>query len=198
MRIRKISLMFILSMLLLLTPLLNGAAQAAESTLALGARGEEVRVVQQELNRKGYDCGTADGIFGVNTRRGVMNFQKAKGLAADGVVGTQTRAALFSSAGASTGQKTITVLATGYCPCAICNYPYFGQPSYTGLPLRYGIVATDPKVIPMGSKLYIPGYGEGLAADQGNAIQGNRIDLCFSTHQEALNWGMRTVTLTVY
>ncbi|MBP8819787.1 MAG: hypothetical protein KBG91_05085 [Syntrophomonadaceae bacterium] len=50
----------------------------------------------------------------------------------------------------------------------------------------------------MGSRLYIEGYGDAIAADQGNAIKGNRIDLCFSTHQQALNWGIKTVKVTLY
>jgi 3D (Asp-Asp-Asp) domain-containing protein len=89
------------------------------------------------------------------------------------------------------------MVATGYDGCYACNYPYYGQPSYIGLPLARGIVAVDPNVIPMGTKLYIEGYGEAIAADQGNAIKGNRIDLFFDTHQQALNWGMKTVKVTI-
>ena len=47
-----------------------------------------------------------------------------------------------------------------------------------GIPATYGIVAVDPDVIPLGSRVYIPGYGEALAADTGGAIYGYRIDLC--------------------
>ena len=92
----------------------------------------------------------------------------------------------------------MTVLATGYCPCAKCNWPFVGQPSYLGYPLKKGIVAVDPKVIPMGSRLYIEGYGAAIAADQGGAIKGNHIDLCFSNHKEASSWGMKYVKVTVY
>ena len=102
-----------------------------------------------------------------------------------------------SRSGAPRGSYTLTMKATAYCSCAKCNYPYYGKPSYIGLPLGYGIVAVDPKVIPMGSKLYIEGYGEAIAADQGGAIKGNRIDLCFSSHQQALRWGMKNVKVTV-
>jgi len=63
--------------------------------------------------------------------------------------------------------------------------------------LTRGIVAVDPKVIPMGTKLYVEGYGEAIAADQGGAIKGNRIDLYFDTHQQALNYGMKTVNVTI-
>ncbi|MEA4925736.1 MAG: 3D domain-containing protein [Syntrophomonadaceae bacterium] len=100
------------------------------------------------------------------------------------------------STSARTG-KVITMVATGYDGCYECNKPYYGYPSYIGLPLERGIVAVDPKVIPMGTRLYVEGYGEAIAADQGNAIKGNRIDLYFDTHQEALKWGMKTVKVTI-
>ena len=89
------------------------------------------------------------------------------------------------------------MVATAYDPCYQCNYPYYGAPSYIGLPLAKGIIAVDPNVIPMGSRLYVEGYGEGIAADQGGAIKGNRIDLCFATHQLALDFGMKTVKVTI-
>jgi 3D (Asp-Asp-Asp) domain-containing protein len=90
------------------------------------------------------------------------------------------------------------MVATGYTDAPEENYPYAGQPSYIGLPLARGIVAVDPNVIPMGTKLYIEGYGEAIAADQGGAIKGNRIDLFFNSKWEANNWGMKSVRVTVY
>lgn len=101
-----------------------------------------------------------------------------------------------SSSSTRTG-KVIKMVATGYDGCYECNKPYYGYPSYIGLPLQRGIVAVDPKVIPMGTRLYVEGYGEAIAADQGNAIKGNRLDLFFDTHQEALRWGMKTVKVTI-
>lgn len=93
--------------------------------------------------------------------------------------------------------KVITMVATAYDGCYECNKPYYGYPSYIGLPLAHGIVAVDPNVIPMGTRLYVEGYGDAIAADQGNAIKGNRIDLFFDSHQEALNYGMKTVKVTL-
>jgi 3D (Asp-Asp-Asp) domain-containing protein len=55
----------------------------------------------------------------------------------------------------------------------------------------------DPKVIPLGTRLFIPGYGYGIAADTGGVIDGNRIDLCYETRAEAMLWGRRTVTITI-
>lgn len=187
----------------------SSSAMAAGGNLSWGSRGGEVVKLQQTLNTKGYWCGSADGIFGVKTYNAVVRFQKAAGLRVDGIVGPRTKQALGlssttsgstvsrSGSTAPRGSYTLTLKATGYCPCAKCNYPFYGKPSYLGYPLGRGIAAVDPKVIPMGSKLYIEGYGEAIAADQGGAIKGNRIDLCFATHQQALNWGIKTVKVTV-
>ncbi|CFX91818.1 3D domain [Syntrophomonas zehnderi OL-4] len=176
----------------------------AASNLYWGSRGTEVETVQKALNSQGYWCGNVDGIFGPKTYAAVTKFQKDKGLVVDGIVGPKTKAALriTDSTPSRDGSKvyrgkTVTMVATAYCPCAKCNYPYYGAPSYIGLPLKYGIIATDPKVIPMGTRLYVEGYGEGIAADQGGAIKGNRLDLCFATHQQALNFGIKTVKVTI-
>ncbi|MBR1647835.1 MAG: 3D domain-containing protein [Selenomonadaceae bacterium] len=66
-----------------------------------------------------------------------------------------------------------------------------------GIPATYGIVAVDPDVIPLGSRVYIPGYGEALAADTGGAIYGYRIDLCMESYNEAMEFGRRNVTVFV-
>ena len=68
----------------------------------------------------------------------------------------------------------------------------------SGVPVRKGVVAVDPRVIPLGTRLYIPGYGQGLAADVGTAIKGRIIDLWFPSTALARNWGRHTVTITVY
>ena len=67
-----------------------------------------------------------------------------------------------------------------------------------GVPVRKGVVAVDPKLIPLGTRLFVPGYGRGLAADVGTAIKGRIIDLWFPSTFQARNWGRRTVTITVY
>jgi 3D (Asp-Asp-Asp) domain-containing protein len=67
-----------------------------------------------------------------------------------------------------------------------------------GVPVRRGVVAVDPDLIPLGTKLHVPGYGPGLAADVGTAIRGRIIDLWFPTTAQARTWGRRTVTITIY
>ena len=67
----------------------------------------------------------------------------------------------------------------------------------TGIPARHGVVAVDPNVIPLGSRLYIPGYGEAIAADTGGAIVGHTIDLCMESYDEAIQFGRRSVEVYV-
>lgn len=67
----------------------------------------------------------------------------------------------------------------------------------TGMPVGWGVVAVDPSVIPLGSRLYIPGYGKGVAADVGGGIRGAIIDL-WMTPGRCAAWGRRPVTITVY
>lgn len=66
-----------------------------------------------------------------------------------------------------------------------------------GIPATYGVVAVDPDIIPLGSRVYIPGYGEALAADTGGAIYGYRIDLCMEDYYQAMDFGRRNVTVFV-
>lgn len=88
--------------------------------------------------------------------------------------------------------RTLTVVATSYDhTCKGCNHW-----TATGRWLTKGIVAVDPKVIPLGTKIYIPGYGHGDAQDTGGAIKGNRIDLAFDDIRYG-NWSKRTVTIYI-
>ena len=87
------------------------------------------------------------------------------------------------------GERTLTVSATGYT--------IRGSTS-TGIPTAPGVVAVDPSVIPLGTRLTIPGYGVGIAADTGGAVHGNTIDVWFPTKALALQWGRRTVTVTIH
>jgi 3D (Asp-Asp-Asp) domain-containing protein len=66
----------------------------------------------------------------------------------------------------------------------------------TGMPVGQGVVAVDPSVIPLGTRMYVPGYGNGVAADVGSGIQGATIDL-WMTPTQCAAWGRRTVTITI-
>ncbi len=68
----------------------------------------------------------------------------------------------------------------------------------SGLPVGVGVIAVDPTVIPLGTRVFVPGYGAAVAADVGSAIKGNIIDLWMPSTAAARAWGRRTVTITVY
>jgi peptidoglycan DL-endopeptidase CwlO len=93
------------------------------------------------------------------------------------------------AAPASGSGSTLTVESTGYCLTGT---------TATGTPVGWGTIAVDPGVIPLGTSMTVPGYGTGVAADTGSAIQGNRIDLWFPSCDQALLWGRRTVTITLH
>ena len=85
-------------------------------------------------------------------------------------------------------EYTLTVDAYSYC---------YTSRTATGTYPSYGTIAVDPRVIPLGSKIYVPGYGWGTAQDTGGAIKGNKIDIWFPTQRQCYSWGIRTVKIKV-
>ena len=80
---------------------------------------------------------------------------------------------------------------TAYCSCVKCCGSG-GSRTATGTTPKQGrTIAVDPKVIPYGTSVYIEGYGTYIAEDTGGAIKSNRIDVYFSDHTSALNFGVR-------
>ncbi len=91
-----------------------------------------------------------------------------------------------------TGRK-MRVETTAYSP----REPGLDFVTATGARARHGVIAVDPRVIPLGTHVYVPGYGYAVAADTGGAIKGRRVDLCFETVAECDRWGRRDVTIIV-
>lgn len=85
----------------------------------------------------------------------------------------------------------ITLVATGYSPDPSENGGY--TTTATGLPIGYGAAAVDPRVVPLGTKMYIEGYGYAFACDTGGAIKGHRIDLAYDSYGVANSKGHKTV-----
>lgn len=85
--------------------------------------------------------------------------------------------------------ETLSVEATAYT--------YTGNNTATGIEPYEGVIAVDPRVIPMGSRVYVEGYGYAVAADTGGDIRGNRIDVFFSTLRQCINWGRKPVRIYV-
>lgn len=89
--------------------------------------------------------------------------------------------------------RRMRVVATGYSP----QQPDLDYVTATGARAQRGVIAVDPGTIPLGTHVYVPGYGYAVAADTGGAIDGRRIDLCYDTVAEAMRWGRRSVTIIV-
>ncbi len=91
-------------------------------------------------------------------------------------------------------RPSLVMVATAYAPYADRGVD---EVTATGMRARYGVVAVDPRVIPLRTVLYVEGYGTAIAADTGSAIRGLRIDLCFNSAREALRWGRRRVRVWI-
>lgn len=76
-------------------------------------------------------------------------------------------------------------------------YTHTGHRTATGTWPSRGTIAVDPKVIPLGTRLYVDGYGEGVAVDTGGLIKGARIDVFMETRDEAILWGKRPVEVKI-
>lgn len=85
--------------------------------------------------------------------------------------------------------RALDVIATAYT--------YTGHNTASGIPPHFGAIAVDPQVIPLGSRLYVEGYGFARALDTGGAIKGNRIDVFFETKEQTRRWGIRRVRVYI-
>jgi 3D (Asp-Asp-Asp) domain-containing protein len=101
------------------------------------------------------------------------------------------------SAAVQTGTKELTVSATAYtASCGGCT-----GITATGINLNDNpnekVISVDPSVIPLGSKVYVEGYGTAVAGDTGGAIKGNKIDVFVPSLQEAKEWGRKSITVKI-
>jgi cystine transport system substrate-binding protein len=194
----------------LLSSLNARAARLAELRAAAAAQADEVGRAQAERTSYIADLRSRERLTG---RRIAVLEARARAAEATSTVATvrAQAAASFSSFGstvarnpppppapppaalaplqpASGSGRQLTVVATAYS---------LHGGTASGLPTGPGVVAVDPTVIPLGTRMDIPGYGPGIAADTGSAIKGLRIDLWFPTLTQTYEWGRRTVTITL-
>lgn len=197
------------------TALVNKSFHLGDRLLNQGDRGKDVMAVQTRLKQLGYYSGNLDGIYGPMTKKAVVHFQQQNHIGVDGIVGPQTIKTINNSPKSyqkpevktqkqssrslsnMSAVKELYVSSTAYTAyCAGCS-----GVTATGIDLRSHpnakVVAVDPSVIPLGSKLYIQGYGYAVAGDTGGAIKGKRIDLFMSNRSDALDWGRRTVKVKI-
>lgn len=91
--------------------------------------------------------------------------------------------------------ETLTVVATAYSR----NQPALTNITAMGIDLRDNpqVIAVDPDFIPLGTRVFVEGYGEAIAGDTGSAINGNRVDLHMESMDESFTWGIQEVELTL-
>lgn len=93
----------------------------------------------------------------------------------------------------------VLMTVTAYCPCSKCCYPFADGITASGHKIQLGdrLIAAPPE-IPFGTLMDIPGYGRCTVKDRGGSIKGNRLDVLFHSHQEALNWGVKYLKVVIY
>ncbi len=130
---------------------------------------------------------------GVEIRRETVTTKTLKNPVPEVItVGSRTT---LASRGYLSGRKMIVMSATGYSPSPSENGG--SSRTATGLKIGHGIVAVDPKFIPLGTRLYIEGYGHAVAGDTGGAIKGNRIDLGHDTMSASNRFGRKKVKVYI-
>ncbi|MBC8492869.1 MAG: 3D domain-containing protein [Chloroflexi bacterium] len=110
-----------------------------------------------------------------------------------------------------------TIVLTAYCSCGkCCNWKrtWYGRPviatgprkgkkkviglTASGTKAKVGTIAADTSLYPFGTIVYVPGYGYGRVEDRGGAIKGQRMDLFFESHDDALQWGRQTKRVRIW
>ena len=206
--------MFLLVLFTLTIMCFTAASAAASILVKDGSQGEAVRHVQELLIEQGFLQGDADGACGPLTVAAIKAFQKSRGLTEDGVCGDGTY--YYLSGGrtyesregeeekprknnethhetAIPSGRAIYVSASAYS----AYDPGNSKHTASGTLVRRGVIAVDPDVIPLGTHVFIPGYGEAVAEDIGSSIRGHRIDVAFDTHEEALSFGRRDLEIII-
>jgi 3D (Asp-Asp-Asp) domain-containing protein/peptidoglycan hydrolase CwlO-like protein len=183
---------------------LTRAREALRAAVArLAARQAEIRALVGQAKAARADLVRAraqqTSYLASLRRQAALNRSQIATLSAQAVASEQQSQELTSGGGSGVGGtppgpppkggRQMTVSSTGYC---------LQGTTATGIPVGWGVVAVDPSVIPLGTRMFVPGYGEGVAADTGSAVKGAMIDLWFPTCAQALAWGRRTLTITIH
>ncbi|HEY3316225.1 MAG TPA: peptidoglycan-binding protein [Bacillota bacterium] len=214
--------------------MIAGAYGAIE--LTVGDVGSAVETLQGRLAALGYDVGPVNGVVMGKTADAILAFQKKAGLEVTQVVDAATFAAIdralgrpgtgsngtgAGSGGPSRSGNTVTapdgrvlayrgvfnMVATAYDATPQSNGKWGPYAAWDGSRLRPGYIAVDPRVIPLGTKVYVTGYRHpalpaggfvGIAADTGGAIKGNRVDIYIeASTSSVMNFGFQNVKVYV-
>jgi len=203
-------------------------------SLTVGDVGPAVETLQQNLAALGYDVGPINGVLMGRTADAILRYQKAAGLEVTQVVDSATFAAIGRKLGRpapSTGSgatpepsraantvktadgRVLTyrgvynMVATAYDATPESNGVWGPYAAWNGARLAPGMIAVDPRVIPLGTKVYVTGYHHpalpaggfvGIAADTGGAIKGNRIDIYMeASPQSVSDFGLQDVKVYI-
>ena len=159
--------------------------EQADSSIAIG----DVQVTQKGRKGKIRETFSIAYVDGEETERELVKSETLK-KKRNKIIGYGTKISFGKPSGLQYQRKIENVRAVSY---------YFSgnrHGSY-GLPCAYGTVAVDPRVIPLGSKLYIEGYGYAIANDVGSAIKGNTVDLYMERFEQCMLWGARWTTVYI-
>lgn len=141
-----------------------------------------------------------DAIDTLNSYIPLLNSSTTINMAKEGISNAKAR---ISELNTPTVPTTSTEVGTAIKTLIMESTAYYGHGiTASGLkPVRnpdgISTIAVDPNVIPLGTKVYVSGYGLAIAADTGGAIKGNIIDVFLNTHEECMSWGRRQVTVQI-
>jgi 3D (Asp-Asp-Asp) domain-containing protein len=181
------------------------AAQAA-TTRALGsARASRAAYIadlqhQQDLNSRQIAVIEAEAqAAGARTQQLVAAAARTQQVVAPAApeAAPAPAAAVPSAAAAPSAAPALALSGQGHTMTVSATAYSLPGRTASGLPVGWGVVAVDPSVIPLGTHLTIPGYGEAVAADTGSAVIGATIDIWFPTYAMAAAWGRKSITITL-
>ncbi len=154
------------------------------------------------------------GLCATNNHRG---FHGGWGLVLLGFALLAVSCASVPKASRRPPDRVVRMEVTGYCPCGTCcgwrrnwlfrpvlsSGPRRGKPKAVGVTASGtqagpGTIAADPRILPFGTRLYVPGYGYGIVEDTGEDIRGHRLDVFFKRHAKALAWGRKTLPVKIW
>jgi peptidoglycan DL-endopeptidase CwlO len=169
---------------------LTAEAEAARDAL-LAARSERTGYLAELRRQQGLNAAQIDNLTEQAQAAEVRSHEIETGSSSGtgGSSGSSGSPPAVPSGAPTAPGTQMTVQSTGYA---------LRGTTATGIQTSWGVIAVDPRVIPLGTRMTVPGYGEGVAADTGGAVKGLVIDLWFPTREQALAWGWRTVTITLH
>ncbi|HDR7624082.1 TPA: SH3 domain-containing protein [Bacillus mycoides] len=179
------------------------AKEKAKEEAKEEARAQEIAKAKEEAKareiEKAKEEAKAQEIAKAKKEAQAREIEKAK---EEAKAKEATKTQEVSKNNTQSAKRELTVVATAYTADPSENGTYGGRVlTAMGHDLTINpnmrIIAVDPKVIPLGSKVWVEGYGEAIAGDTGSAIKGNRIDVLMGSKSKAMNWGRQTVKVKV-